>query len=96
MPTITQQLDAEREAFAEWAASVRDKITVEEFNFARDAWLERARRERAATRRPLSDLITAAGHDALKAFDLHAPAIAASMEQDAARAEYLHGWVGRD
>lgn len=93
---ITAQLDRERGEFEQWAASTRTEVTVEEFNFARDAWLERARRERAAARRPLEDLITAAGHDALKAFDEQAPAIAASMKQDAARAEYLRDWAGRD
>ncbi|ARP90290.1 hypothetical protein CAL14_08330 [Bordetella genomosp. 9] len=34
--------------------------------------------------------------EALKAFDENAPAIAAAMDRDMARDDYLRGWAGRD
>ncbi|OZI59918.1 hypothetical protein [Bordetella genomosp. 11] len=51
---MPKQLDQEREAFAAWAESVREKypnITVDGYNLARDAWLEINRRNREAAAR---------------------------------------------
>jgi hypothetical protein len=44
---ITAQLDRERGEFEQWAASTRKEVTVGEYNFGRDSYLEGRRAERA-------------------------------------------------
>ena len=51
---MPKHIDQEREDFAAWAESVREKypdITVDGYNLARDAWLEINRRNREAAAR---------------------------------------------
>jgi hypothetical protein len=43
---MTSKVDQEREDFERWAASTRKEVTVGEYNFGRDCYLEGRRAER--------------------------------------------------